>query len=89
MLKSSRTAKESKLGYDAESVKVKASPDNLNSTQVHIGEDKFEAVSNFRYFGDVIGESGGCVDATNAGISAAWIGFLNSCYQLLPIVEFH
>ena len=54
----------------------------MNSTQVHIGEDTFEAVSTFRYLGDVIGESGGCVDATGAGITAAWNGFR----QLLPII---
>ena len=57
-------------------------PDSLNSTQVHIGEDTFEAVSTFRYLGDVIGESGGCVEATSARITAAWNGFR----ELLPII---
>ena len=60
-------------------------PDSWNSTQVHIGEDTFEAVSTFRYLGDVIGESSGCVDATSARITAAWNGFR----QLLPIITNH
>ena len=42
-----------------------APTDSLNFTQVHDGEDTFEAVSTFQYLGDVIGESGGCVDATS------------------------
>ena len=50
-------------------------PDNLTSTQVHIGEDTLEAVPTFRYLGDVIGESGSCVDATSARITAARDGF--------------
>ena len=56
---------------------------SLNSTQVHVGEDTFEAVRTFQYLGDVTGESGGCVDATSAKITAA-------CYycQSLPIVVF-
>ena len=36
----------------------------LNFTQMHAGEDTFEAVPTFQYLGDVIGESGGCIDAT-------------------------
>ena len=59
-----------------------APTDGLNFTQVHVGEDTFEAVPTFQYFGDVIGESGGCVDATWARITAAWKGFK----QLLPII---
>ena len=46
--------------------------DSLNSTQVHVGEDTFEAVPTFQYPGDVTGESGGCIYATNARITAAW-----------------
>lgn len=48
-----------------------APPDSLNFTDVHIGEDMFEAVSTFRYLGNVIGESCGCIDATSAHITAA------------------
>ena len=43
--------------------------------QVHAGEDTFEAVPTFQYLGDVIGESGGCVDATNARITTEWKSF--------------
>ena len=32
--------------------------DSLNSTQVHVDKDTFEALSTFQYLGDVIGESG-------------------------------
>ena len=42
-----------------------APTDSLNFIQVHVGEDTFEAVPTFQYLGDVIGESGGCVDATS------------------------
>ena len=35
-------------------------------TQVQVGEDTSEAVPTFQYLGDMIGESGGCVDATCA-----------------------
>ena len=59
-----------------------APTDSLNSTQVHVGEDTFEAVPTFQYVGDVIGESCGCVDATCARITAAWKSFR----QLLPII---
>ena len=59
--------------------------DSLNFIQVHIGEDTSEAVPTFQYLGDVIGESGGCVDATSARITAAWKGFR----QLLPIITNH
>ena len=51
------------------------------SIKIHVGEDTFKAVQTFQYLGDVIGESGGCVDATSARISAAWKGFR----KLLPI----
>ena len=47
-------------------------PESMNSTQVHNGED---TISFFQYLGDMIGESGGCVDATNARITAAWSDF--------------
>ena len=50
---------------------------SLNFTQVQVGEDTFEAVLTFQYLGDVIGESGSCVDATTA-----WKSFR----QLLPII---
>ena len=39
----------------------------------------------FKYLGDVIGKSGGCVDATSARITAAWKSFR----QLLPIITNH
>ena len=45
---------------------------SLNFTQVHPGEDTVEAVPTFQYFGDVIGESDDCVDATSACITTAW-----------------
>ena len=45
-------------------------PDTLNSIQVHVGEDTFEAVLTFWYLGDMIGELGGCVDPSNAHITA-------------------
>ena len=49
--------------------------DSLNSTQVHVDENTIKAVPTFQYLGDLIGESGGCVDATSACITAAWKGF--------------
>ena len=55
---------------------------SLNLMQVHAGEDTFEAVPTFEYLGDVIGESGGCVDATSACITTAWKSFR----QLLHII---
>ena len=55
---------------------------SLNFTQVHTGEDTVEAVPTFQYFGDVIGESDDCVDATSACITTAWKSFR----QLLPII---
>ena len=52
--------------------KDESAPTNsLYSTQVHVGEDTFEAVPTFQCLGDVIGESGGCVDATSARITEA------------------
>ena len=36
--------------------------DSLNSTQVHVGEDRFESVPTFQYLGDMIGQSGGYED---------------------------
>ena len=39
-------------------------------------------MADFQYLGDVIGESGGCVDATSARITTAWKSFR----QLLPII---
>ena len=39
----------------------------------------------FHYLGDVIGESGACVDATSAHITVAWKGFR----QLLPVITSH
>ena len=62
-----------------------APTDSLNSTQVHVSEDTFQAVPTFQYLGDVIGESGGCVDTTSAPITAAWKGF----NQLLSIINNH
>ena len=55
---------------------------SLNFTQVHTVEDTVEAVPTFQYFGDVIGESDDCVDATSACITTAWKSFR----QLLPII---
>ena len=31
-----------------------SSTGSLNSTQVHVGEDKFEIVPTFQYFGDIL-----------------------------------
>ena len=61
------------------------STDTLNSTHEHIGQDTLEAVSTFRYLGDVIGESCGCMNPTNAHITPAWSGFR----QLLSIIINH
>ena len=55
---------------------------SLNFTQVQVGKDTFKAVATFKYLGDVIEESGGCVDATSARITIAWKGFR----QLLLII---
>ena len=57
--------------------------DSLNSTQVHVGEDTFEAVSTFQYLGDVLGELGGCVDATSTCINLLrnWGNFFTSCIR--------
>ena len=43
-----------------------APTDSLNSTQVHVGEGTCDAVPTFQNLGDVIGESGDCIDATSA-----------------------
>ena len=59
--------------------------DSLNSSQVHVGEDALKALPTFQYLGDLIGESGGCVDATSTQITAAWKGFK----KLLPIIINH
>ena len=59
-----------------------APPNSLNSTQALINEDIIQALPTFQYLGNVIGESGGCVDATRAHITAAWKGFR----QLLKII---
>ena len=55
--------------------------DSLNSIQVHVGEDTFEAVSTFQYLGDVLGELGGCVDVTSTCINLLrnWGNFFTSC----------
>ena len=50
--------------------------DSLNTAQVHVDEDTFEAVPTFQYLG-------GCADATGTHITAAWKGFR----QLLPIIS--
>ena len=42
-----------------------APTERLNSTQVHVGEDTFKAVT-FQYLDDVIRESSDCVDETGA-----------------------
>ena len=57
---------------------------SLNFTQVHPGEDTVEAVPTFQYFGDVIGESDDCVDATSACITTAWKSFRP--IEKLPII---
>ena len=57
-------------------------PGSLNVTQVHVSEDAFQVVPTFRYLGDVIGESRGCVDATSTHITAGW----NLFRQLLLII---
>ena len=57
---------------------------SLNFTQVHPGEDTVEAVPTFQYFGDVIGESNDCVDATSACITTAWKSFRP--IEKLPII---
>ena len=53
-----------------------------NFTQAQVGKDTFEAAPTFKYLGEVIGESGDCVDATSARIATAWKSFR----QLLPII---
>ena len=50
--------------------------------KIHIGTDEFEAVPNFCYLGDVLGQSGGCADAVTARIRSAWKAF----HELLPII---
>ena len=46
---------------------------SLNFTHcIHVDEDTFKAVPTFQYIGEVIGESGGCVDTTSASITTAW-----------------
>ena len=62
-----------------------SSTGSLNSTQVHVGEDKFEIVPTFQCLVDVIGETSGCADAISALITATWEGFR----QLLPIITNH
>ena len=62
-----------------------SSTGSLNSTQVHVGEDKFEIVPTFQCLGDIIGETSGCADAISALITATWEGFR----QLLPIITNH
>ena len=59
-----------------------APTNSLNSTQALINEDIIQALPTFQYLGNAIGESGGCVDATRAHITAAWKGFR----QLLKII---
>ena len=69
-------------------------PDNLTSTQVHVGEDTIQAATTFWYLADVIGESGGCVDASSARITTASNGFAwnysteGNYFQSLPILVF-
>ena len=53
----------------------RASTESVNSTQIHVGKGIFAVVPTFQYLGNVIGELGGCVDATSTGITAAWKGF--------------
>ena len=58
---------------------------SLNFTQVKVSEDTFEAVPTFQYLGDMIRESGGCVDATSECITTARKSFR----PLLPIISNH
>ena len=48
-----------------------APTDSLNSNQVNIDEDTFEAVQTFQYLGEVNVELGGCVDAPSTWLTAA------------------
>ena len=47
---------------------------SLSFTQVHVGEDSFEAATTFQYLGDGIEECGSSVDATSSGITTSWKG---------------
>ena len=51
-------------------------------TYITIDEDKFEAVREFCYLGDVIRQAGGYIDAVTARIRSAWKAF----HELLPIL---
>ena len=80
-----RTLKKESM-FRCKKCKGESVPSNsLNSTQVHVSKDTFDAVPTFQYLGDVIGESGGCTDATSARITAARKGFR----ELLPIITNH
>ena len=50
--------------------------------EVIVEDVKLEVVETFCYLGDVTGESGGCFDATTAGIRNAWKSF----HCLLPVL---
>ena len=63
-------------------------PEKLNSTQVHIGENKLEAASTFWYFGDMIGESGNDAKAIGPRITEA-LGDFRKQFPIIIIVEFH
>ena len=45
------------------------------STCITIDENDSETVSEFCYLGDIIGQTGACIDAVIACIQSAWKGF--------------
>ena len=50
--------------------------------KVNIANDKFLVKSIFKYFGDAIGQCGGCSDAVSTRIVALWKAFR----ELLPVL---
>ena len=56
--------------------------DSLNSTQVHVGEDRFESVPTFQYLGDMIGQSGGYEDDDELFL---WYGWPTKGVALFPV----
>ena len=62
-------------------------PEKLNSTQIHIGENKFEAALTFWYLGDMIGESGNDANTIRARIGEAKDDFRKE-FPIIIIEEF-
>ena len=53
-----------------------------NPDRIELEDENLEVVTSFCYLGDVIGERGGCYDATTARVRSAWKKFR----ELLPIL---